>query len=128
MAGASKGVKSNEVQEFDKGLHDISINIINGQAKSTRSGETPINEGSWAKKGVKSFFGYKGHILIDTRIILSEMSRRQLLLCTIVRLTWKLKRYRAMLIRDIGRGQEKGLVTVLEIIPDCQPTIIVKFI
>ena len=61
MAGASKGVKSNEVQEFDKGLHDISINIINGQAKSTRSGETPINEGSWAKKGVKSFFGYKGH-------------------------------------------------------------------
>ena len=28
--------------------------------------EDPTNEGSWAKKGVKSFFGYKGHILIDT--------------------------------------------------------------
>jgi IS5 family transposase len=59
-------IKSNQVQEFDKGLLDISINIINSQAKPTRSDEEPTNEGSWAKKGVKSFFGYKGHILIDT--------------------------------------------------------------
>lgn len=27
----------------------------------------PVNEGSWAKKGAKTFFGYKGHILIDTK-------------------------------------------------------------
>ena len=59
-------IKSNQVQEFDRDLLDISINIINSQAKPTRSDEEPTNEGSWAKKGVKSFFGYKGHILIDT--------------------------------------------------------------
>ena len=29
----SKAIKSNQVQEFDKGLLDISINIINSQAK-----------------------------------------------------------------------------------------------
>ena len=62
----SKAIESNQVQEFDKDLLDISINIINSQAKPTRSDEEPTNEGSWAKKGVKSFFGYKGHILIDT--------------------------------------------------------------
>jgi transposase, IS5 family len=59
-------IGSNQVQDFDKGLLDISINIINSQAKPARPDEEPINEGSWAKKGVKSFFGYKGHILIDT--------------------------------------------------------------
>ena len=62
----SKAIRSNQVQEFDKGLLDISINIINSQVKPTRPDEEPTNEGSWAKKGVKSFFGYKGHILIDT--------------------------------------------------------------
>jgi len=55
-----------QVQEFDKDLLDISNNIINSQKKPMRSHYEPINEGSWAKKGVKSFFGYKGHILIDT--------------------------------------------------------------
>ena len=54
------------VQEFDKGLLDISNNIINIQEKPTTPDKEPTNEGSWAKKGVKSFFGYKGHILIDT--------------------------------------------------------------
>jgi len=62
----SRAIESTMVPEFDKGLLDISINIINSQAKPTRSDEEPTNEGSWAKKGVKSFFGYKGHILIDT--------------------------------------------------------------
>jgi IS5 family transposase len=62
----SKAVEPNQVQDFDEDLFDISINIINGLAKPTKSDETPRNEGSWAKKGVKSFFGYKGHILIDT--------------------------------------------------------------
>jgi transposase, IS5 family len=61
-----KAIKSNQVQDFDRDLLNISINIIYGQAKPTRSDEEPTNEGSWAKKGVKSFFGYKGHILIDT--------------------------------------------------------------
>ena len=45
---------------------DISNNIIDDKAKPQRLEEEPINEGSWAKKGVKSFFGYKGHISIDT--------------------------------------------------------------
>lgn len=62
----SNAIRSSQVQELDKGLLDISINIINSQAKPTRPDEEPANEGSWAKKGVKSFFGYKGHILIDT--------------------------------------------------------------
>jgi IS5 family transposase len=62
----SRAIESIQVLEFDKGLIDISINIINSQTKPTRSDEEPTNEGSWAKKGVKSFFGYKGHILIDT--------------------------------------------------------------
>ena len=53
-------------QEFDKELIDISNNIISDKAKPHRLEEEPINEGSWAKKGVKSFFGYKGHISIDT--------------------------------------------------------------
>jgi IS5 family transposase len=63
----SKAIGSKQVQEFDKGLLDISNNIINIQEKPTRPDEEPTNEGSWAKKGVKSFFGYKGHILIDTK-------------------------------------------------------------
>ena len=62
-----KAIGSKQVQEFDKGLLDISNNIINIQEKPTRPDEEPTNEGSWAKKGVKSFFGYKGHILIDTK-------------------------------------------------------------
>jgi transposase, IS5 family len=62
----SKAVSPNQVQEFDRGLLDISTNIINSQDKPTRPDKEPTNEGSWAKKGVKSFFGYKGHILIDT--------------------------------------------------------------
>lgn len=62
----SKAVKLSQIQDFDIELFDISINIINGLAKPTISDEAPRNEGSWAKKGVKSFFGYKGHILIDT--------------------------------------------------------------
>ena len=63
---ALKAIESNQIPEFDKGLLDISNNIINSQEKSLRSEKVPRNEGSWAKKGVKSFFGYKGHILIDT--------------------------------------------------------------
>jgi IS5 family transposase len=62
----SESIGTNQVQELDKDLLDISINIINGQAKPTMNKGEPTNEGSWAKKGVKSFFGYKGHILIDT--------------------------------------------------------------
>ena len=65
--GLSKNVESKQVLEFDKGLLDISNNIINIQEKSATHNEEPTNEGSWAKKGVKSFFGYKGHILIDTK-------------------------------------------------------------
>jgi IS5 family transposase len=55
-----------ELQEFDKSLIDISININNSRTKSIELHEEPVNEGSWAKKGAKTFFGYKGHILIDT--------------------------------------------------------------
>jgi IS5 family transposase len=58
--------KKIQVQEFDKDLLDISNNIINRQAKMEIPDEETTNEGSWAKKGTKSFFGYKGHILIDT--------------------------------------------------------------
>jgi IS5 family transposase len=62
----SESIRKNQVQELDKGLLDISINIIKGQTKPVEPNEEPVNEGSWAKKGAKTFFGYKGHILIDT--------------------------------------------------------------
>ena len=62
----SRAIELNQVHDFDKDLLDISINIINSQNKTMEPDEGPVNEGSWAKKGVKSYFGYKGHILIDT--------------------------------------------------------------
>lgn len=62
----SESIRMNQVQELDKGLLDISINIINNLKKPADSLKEPVNEGSWAKKGVKSFFGYKGHISVDT--------------------------------------------------------------
>jgi IS5 family transposase len=60
-----KAIESKQVQKFYKVLLDISNNIINSQEKPIRPDKEPKNEGSWAKKGVKSFFGYKGHIVID---------------------------------------------------------------
>jgi transposase, IS5 family len=62
----SEATKAIQIQDFDKDLLNISNNIINNNAKPKRLDGGPINEGSWAKKGSKSFFGYKGHILIDT--------------------------------------------------------------
>lgn len=59
-------LKAIKIHDFDKDLLNISNNIINSNAKPKRLDDDPINEGSWAKKGSKSFFGYKGHILIDT--------------------------------------------------------------
>jgi IS5 family transposase len=53
--------------EFDKDLLNISNNIIEGEAKPKRSREEPTNEGTWAKKGTKTVFGYKGHASIDTK-------------------------------------------------------------
>ena len=61
-----EALKINLIQDFDRDLLNISDNIINSNAKPERLDGGPINEGSWAKKGSKSFFGYKGHILIDT--------------------------------------------------------------
>ena len=61
-----EAIKASQINDFDKGLLNISNNIINSNAKLKRLDGGPINEGSWAKKGSKSFFGYKGHILIDT--------------------------------------------------------------
>lgn len=63
----SKSIGTNQVQELDKGLLDILINIINSHTEPAEPDEEPVNEGSWAKKGAKTFFGYKGHILIDTK-------------------------------------------------------------
>ena len=59
-------IKINLIQDFDRDLLNISDNIINSNAKPERLDGGPINEGTWAKKGSKSFFGYKGHALIDT--------------------------------------------------------------
>ncbi|MCJ7742867.1 MAG: IS5 family transposase [Methanoregula sp.] len=55
-----------QTPEVDKDLLNISNNIIEDNAKPKRSREEPTNEGTWAKKGLKTVFGYKGHILIDT--------------------------------------------------------------
>ena len=68
------GQKRNKKDHQDQDKKDqnleatnISNNIISSNAKPKRINEGPINEGSWAKKGSKSFFGYKGHILIDLK-------------------------------------------------------------
>jgi transposase, IS5 family len=61
-----EALKINQTQGFVKELLNISNNIIDSNSKPRRSDGGPINEGSWAKKGSKSFFGYKGHIMIDT--------------------------------------------------------------
>jgi transposase, IS5 family len=61
-----EALKTSQIQDFDKDLLNISNNIIDSNAKPKRLDGGPINEGSWAKKGSKFFFGYKGHALIDT--------------------------------------------------------------
>ena len=63
----SESIRTTPVQELDKDLLDISINIINSRTEPLEPDKEPVNEGSWAKKGAKTFFGYKGHILIDTK-------------------------------------------------------------
>jgi len=63
----SESIRTTQVQELDKDLLDISINIINSRTEPLGPDKEPVNEGSWAKKGAKTFFGYKGHILIDTK-------------------------------------------------------------
>ena len=63
----SESIRTTQVQELDKDLLDISINIINSRTEPLEPDKEPVNEGSWAKKGAKTFFGYKGHILIDTK-------------------------------------------------------------
>ena len=63
-------VKENTVtpvnrMEFDHELLEMASNMAEMKSKATASEEMPTSEGSWAKKGSKSFFGYKGHISID---------------------------------------------------------------
>jgi len=53
--------------EVDKNLLNISNSIIEERAKPKGSREEPTNEGTWAKKGLKTIFGYKGHASIDTK-------------------------------------------------------------
>ena len=53
-------------EEFDEDLLHIANNIVNEELKSELPDEEPTNEGTWAKKGVKSYFGYKIHIMVDT--------------------------------------------------------------
>jgi IS5 family transposase len=51
--------------EFNHELLEMAGNMAEMKSKAKASGEMPTSEGSWAKKGSKSFFGYKGHISID---------------------------------------------------------------
>jgi IS5 family transposase len=51
--------------EFDHELLEMASNLEEMKSKAIASEEIPTSEGSWAKKGSKSFFGYKGHISID---------------------------------------------------------------
>jgi IS5 family transposase len=56
-----------QIQDFDKELLDISNNIKTSIIDPKKSNGDTINEGSWAKKGSKSYFGYKAHIMIDVK-------------------------------------------------------------
>jgi transposase, IS5 family len=51
--------------EFDHELLEIASNLEETKSKAIASEEMPTSEGSWAKKGNKSFYGFKGHISID---------------------------------------------------------------
>jgi IS5 family transposase len=62
----SEALLGSQGEEIDEGLLHIANNIIDDEVKTEIPDEEPTNEGTWAKKGVKSFFGYKSHILIDT--------------------------------------------------------------
>jgi IS5 family transposase len=54
--------------EFDHELLEMASNLEEIESKTRASVEIPTSsEGSWAKKGSKSFFGYKGHIIIDEK-------------------------------------------------------------
>jgi IS5 family transposase len=61
----SEAIKLSQIQVLDENLLNISNNISNSKTEAESLEEKPINEGTWAKKGVKSFFGFKGHISID---------------------------------------------------------------
>ena len=51
--------------EFDHELLEKASNMAEMKSKATASEEMPTGEGSWAKTGSKSFFGYKGHVCTD---------------------------------------------------------------
>jgi transposase, IS5 family len=60
-------VTMSQIQVLDEDLLNISSNIIDSKTEPESLKEEPINEGTWAKKGVKSSFGFKGHISIDIK-------------------------------------------------------------
>jgi IS5 family transposase len=61
----SEATMMSQVQVLDDNLLNISINMI--VSKTNAESSEPINEGTWAKKGVRSYFGFKGHGSIDTQ-------------------------------------------------------------
>lgn len=63
----SEAIIMSQIQVLDEDLLNISSNIIDSKTEPESLKEEPINEGTWAKKGVKSFFGFKGHISIDIK-------------------------------------------------------------
>ena len=56
-----------QIQVLDEDILNILSNIIDSKTEPESLKEEPINEGTWAKKGVKSSFGFKGHISIDIK-------------------------------------------------------------
>ncbi|MHB8118463.1 MAG: transposase [Methanothrix sp.] len=47
--------------EFDHELLEMASNLEEMKSNAKASVEIPTSEGSWTKKGSKSFFGYKGY-------------------------------------------------------------------
>ena len=62
----SEAPLASQGEVFDEDLLNIANNIIDSELNMNLPDEEPTNEGTWAKKGVKSFFGYKFHLSIDT--------------------------------------------------------------
>lgn len=62
----SEAPMASQGEVFDEDLLNIANTIIDNEINTKLPDEEPTNEGTWAKKGVKSFFGYKCHLSIDT--------------------------------------------------------------
>ena len=65
--------------------------------------------GAWAKKGAKSYFGYKLHGAMDEEYVRFDELRLCLPIFTMARLVWQTKLKFGMLIKDISEQIQRDM-------------------